>query len=273
MKTFLLTLISTLALFSGRVSAIEELDSIAIVVNDNIISTQEVSNRLNDFKRQLDLQGKKLPPLNLLKKQVVERMIIDSIQLQLAKAQGIHIDDLTLNKALDGIAKNNKTSLNEMRRTLQSKGINFESFREQTRKDMMIRQIQQRMIYSRVKVSQQEIDIFLEQQKQSGQKANDKYHLAHILIATPEAASAEDIAAALKMSEKALKEIKNGKSFSDVALNYSKGRHALQGGDLGWRSAAQLPSLFLDTARTLKKGMTSDPYAVLAASIYLSLLI
>ena len=173
MKTFLLTLISTLALFSGRVSAIEELDSIAIVVNDNIISTQEVSNRLNDFKRQLDLQGKKLPPLNLLKKQVVERMIIDSIQLQLSKAQGIHIDDLTLNQALEGIAKNNKTSLNEMRRTLQSKGINFESFREQTRKDMMIRQIQQRMIYSRVKVSQQEIDIFLEQQKQSGQKAND----------------------------------------------------------------------------------------------------
>ena len=245
--------------FSGRVAAIEELDSIAIVVNDNIISTQEVSNRLEDFKRQLDLQGKKSPPLNLLKKQVVERMIIDSIQLQLAKAQGIHIDDLSLNQALEGIAKNNKTTLENMRRTLQKKGMNYENFREQTRKDIMIRQIQQRMIYSRVKVSQQEIDIFLEQQKQSGQKANDKYHLAHILIATPEAASAEDIADALKKSETVLAELKNGKSFSDVALKHSKGRHALQGGDLGWRSAAQLPSLFLDTARSLKKGNTSKP--------------
>lgn len=258
-KTLLYPLIYTLVFLSANVSAIEELDSIAIVVNDNIISSQEVTNRLDDFKRQLDLQGKKLPPLNLLKKQVVERMIIDSIQLQLAKAQGIHIDDLSLNQALEGIAKNNKTSLDAMRRTLQSKGINYENFREQTRKDIMIRQIQQRMIYSRVKVSPQEIDIFLEQQKQSGQKANDKYHLSHILIATPEAASAEDIASALNKAKKALTEIKNGKPFSDVALNYSKGRHALQGGDLGWRSAAQLPSLFLDTARKLKKGKTSQP--------------
>lgn len=252
-------IISILATFSMGVSAIEEIDSIAIVVNDNIISTQEVENRLRDFKRQMQLQGQSLPPEGLLKKQVIERMIVDSIQLQLAKSQGIHIDDLSLNQALESIARKNNSSLEKMRNTLQSKGIGYDSFREQTRKDIMIRQLQQRMIYSRVKVSQQEIDILLEQQKQTGQTANDKYHFAHILIATPEAASPEDISAALKKAKQALAEINNGKSFSDVALNFSKGRHALKGGDLGWRSAAQLPSLFLDAARNLKKGKTSQP--------------
>ena len=252
-------LCTLLSFCSFSANALEEIDSIAVVVNDNIISTQEVKNRLNDFKRQLELQGQTFPSDKLLKKQVVERMILDNIQLQLAKAQGIHVDDLSLNQALESIAKKNRTSLSNMRNVLQSKGISYDSFREQTRKDIMIRQLQQRMIYSRVKVSQQEIDIFLDQQKQLGQTANDKYHLAHILIATPEAASPEDISAALSKAKDALKEINQGSSFSDVALNYSNGRHALKGGDLGWRSAAQLPSLFLDAARKLSKGETSQP--------------
>jgi len=245
--------------FTSSASAIEEIDSIAVVVNDNIISTLEVNNRINDFRRQLELQGQSLPPEKVLRKQVIERMIVDSIQLQLAKGQGIHIDDLTLNQALESIARNNKTSLDGMRQTLERKGINYKDFREQTRKDIMIRQLQQRMIYSRVKVSQQEIDIFLDQQKQSGQAANDKYHLAHILIETPEAASPEEISAALLKAKKAIQEIKSGKTFSDVALSYSNGRNALKGGDLGWRSAAQLPSLFLSAARSLNKGKLTEP--------------
>lgn len=239
--------------------AIEEIDSVAIVVNDNIISKQEIDTRLDDFKRQLQLQGKSLPPEKLLKKQVIERIILDSIQLQIAKTQGIHIDDLTLNKALESIAKKNRTTLDSMQRMLKDKGISYKNFREQTRKDMIIRQIQQRMIYSRVKVSQQEIDIFLEQQKQSGDSANDKYHLAHILIATPEAASPEDVTKALDKANQVIAQLNEGKSFNDVALNFSDGRHALKGGDLGLRSAAQLPSLFLDAARRLETGKVSQP--------------
>ncbi len=252
-------LFSSLFIFSPPLLAIEEIDSVAIIVNENIISKQEIITRFNEFKRQLELQGKKLPPENLLKKQVIERIIVDSIQLQLANQQGIYIDDLTLNKALENIARNNRTTLDQMHKLLESKGISYKSFREQTRKDLIIRQLQQRMIFSRVKVSQQEIDIFLEQQKQSGDAANDKYHLQHILIATPEAASPEEVETAFNKAKKVVTLLEEGKSFNDAALRFSDGRHALKGGDLGLLGAAQLPSLFLDAARRLKIGETTQP--------------
>ncbi len=246
-------------IFAGNALAIEEIDSVAVIVNENIISKSEIVSRLEDIKRQMKQQKKKLPPEKLLEKQVIERMIMDSIQQQLAKAQGIIIDDLSLNKALEGIAKNNRTSLDNMRRVLQSNGVKFETFREQTRKDLTIRQLQQRIIYSKVKVSQQEIDIFLEQQKQSGDAANDKYHLNHILIATPEAASPEDVAEALSKAQTVIAQLESGEAFGDVALRFSNGRNALKGGDLGWRNAAELPSLFLSAARSLKKDQHTKP--------------
>jgi len=252
-------LLASFTFFSSQLMAIEEIDSVAIIVNENIISNQEINDRLQEFKGQLRLQGKKSPPEKLLKKQVIERIILDSIQLQLAKAQGIQIDDLTLNKALESIARKNRTTLDQMHRMLEEKGISYKNFREQTRKDMIIRQIQKRMIYSRVKVSQQEIDIFLEQQEKSGDAANDKYHLAHILIATPEAASPEDVSKALSKAKEVITQLKEGKPFNDVALRFSDGRHALKGGDLGLRSAAELPSLFLDAARRLSVDEITDP--------------
>jgi len=253
-----LSLIFNLAI-STPAKALEEIDSIAIIVNDEVITHQQIENRFNDFKKQIQLQGQSLPDDELLKKQVIERMIIDSIQLQMAKLQGISLDDLSLNQALESIAQNNNTTLDGLRRTLTSKGISYENFREQTRRDIVIQQLQQRVIYSTVKVSPQEIDIFLEQQKQSGDESNDKYHLAHILIATPEAASPEEVSAALNKAKQAIERIQQGDKFSDVALRFSDGRHALQGGDLEWRSAAELPPLFLNTARQLEKGEISSP--------------
>lgn len=253
-----ISLIFNLAI-STQAMALEEIDSIAIIVNEEVITQQQIENRFNDFKQQILLQGQTLPDDELLKKQVIERMIIDSIQLQMAKTQGISLDDLSLNQALEGIAQNNNTTLDGLRRTLSSKGISYENFREQTRRDIIIQQLQQRVIYSTVKVSPQEIDIFLEQQKQSGDASNDKYHLGHILIATPEAASPEEVSAALNKARQAVERIQQGEEFSDVALRFSDGRHALQGGDLEWRSAAELPPLFLNTARQLEKGEISKP--------------
>ncbi len=246
-------------LFASQLHSAEEIDAIAVVVNDSIISKNEINSRLNDFKHQLELQGQRVPPDALLRKQVIERMIVDNIQLQMAKQQGIFVDDITLNKMLEGIAQKNKTTLSKLRSKLESKGISYNDFREQTRNDMMIRQLQQRMIYSRVKVSEQEIDIFLEQQQKSGQGANERYHLAHILIATPEAASPEQVSKSLDKANKALEQIKQGTAFNDVALKFSDGQHAIKGGDLGWRSAAELPPLFLDTVRKLNKGEVSAP--------------
>ena len=239
-------------LLSLQSHAAQTLDRIIAIVNDDVITSQELQQRIEDFKRQMTMKGAPVPSDDIMHKQVLERMVLDSIQLQLAKAQGIRIDDLTLNRMLESIASNNKTSLDQLRRSLQAQGISFSTFREQTRDDMVIRQLQQRMILSRVSVSEQEIDQFLEQQGQLG--ADDKYHIAHILIATPEAAAPDDIQAAFDRAEKVRAHLQDGEPFRNVALQFSEGRQALDGGDLGWRSAAELPALFLQAVQQMNKG-------------------
>jgi len=255
-KLFLLLL---LLLPCSPSQALQQLDYIVAVVNEGVITNQELQNRIKDFERQIKAKGSTIPDAKVMRKQVLERMLLDSVQMQLAKLQGIHIDDITLNRMLENIAQQNKRTLDDLRILLQSEGIDFEQFREQTRRDITIRQLQKRMVYDRIRISDQEVEQFLEQQKQSGKNANDKYHIAHILIATPEAASPDDIKKAYSTAEKAISLIKNGESFRNTALKYSQGQQALHGGDLGWRSAAELPSLFLNAISKLEKGEISTP--------------
>jgi peptidyl-prolyl cis-trans isomerase SurA len=242
---------------SAAMAAPQQLDGIIAVVNDSIITSHELDVRMHDFKRQMSNNGVSLPDEAVLRRQVMERMIVDEVQLQLAKSQGIQIDDLGLNRVLENIAHNNKTTLEDMRRILQQQGVSFEVFREQTRRDLMIRELQKRMVFDRIQISEQEVNQFLEQQKQTG--GNEKYHLAHILIATPENATPEDIKIAYDKAQQALANLQAGESFREVALRYSQGRQALEGGDLGWRAANELPPLFIDAAKTLNKGEVSTP--------------
>lgn len=232
------------------------IDTIVAVVDNDVITALDLKQRVNEIKLQIRNKGKPLPSENILRKQVLERMILNSIQLQLAKAQGIQIDDVRLNKILQSIAKSNNLTLDDMRRELENEGISFDRFREQTRQDIIIRQLQQRMVNDRIQVSDQEIDYFLKQQ--SGQN-NDKYHLAHILIGTPEAASPADIRKALNKAENILLQLKDGASFRQMALKYSEGRQALNGGDLGWRKASELPDIFLQAVKNMKPGEVSAP--------------
>lgn len=233
---------------------LQTLDRIVAIVNDDVISYQELQKRIDDFRRQMIAKGAPVPGNEVMQKQVLERMILDSIQLQMAKSQGIRVDDLTLNRMLDSIARNNKTSLDQLRRSLQAQGISYNAFREQTRDDMIIRQLQQRMVMARINVSDQEIEQFLEQQSEAGSATNEKYHISHILIATPEAATPDDINAAFDRAEKARAYLQDGEAFRDVALRFSEGRQALDGGDLGWRSAAELPALFVQAIQNMEKG-------------------
>ena len=252
-RLFLIILLSN----SPMVFALQNIDSIAVVVDNDVITTQDLSQRINEIKLQIRNQGKALPSDKILRKQVLERMILDNVQMQLAKAQGIQIDDVRLNKILNSIAASNKISIDDMRRQLESEGISFERFREQTRKDIILRQLQQRMVNDRIKVSDQEIDYFLKQQE--GTNSNEQYHLAHILIGTPEAAAPADIQKALNKAEDILLQLKNGADFRQMALKYSEGRQALQGGDLGWRKASELPYLFVRAIAHLNTGEISAP--------------
>ena len=176
-----LTLISLL-FFGANAQALQSLDHIVAVINDNVVTNVELQQRIKDFKLQMSKKGVNIPNNDVMQKQVLERILMDRVQMQLAQAQGIQIDDLSLNRMLEDIAKKNNLSLDELRISLQKEGLDYEQFREQTRQDVIIRQLQKRMVFDRVRVSQQEIDQFLEQQTASGNNTSEKYHIVTFLL-------------------------------------------------------------------------------------------
>lgn len=239
-------------------AVIKPLDHIVVVVNDDVITQTMLDNRINDFRKQLELsQLSRIDP-KTLRKQVLERMIRDTIQLQQAKQFGITVDDLMLNRMLEQLAKQNKMTLDEFRATIESEGLSYARFREQTRDELIINQLQQRVVASKINVSDQEIQQYIEQ-NETGETSNVTYHIRHILIATPETASPEDIDTAKQLSDSVYKKITHGSKFEDMAIKYSNGRNALKGGDLGNRKANELPQLFVDAIKNLSAGETSKP--------------
>jgi len=255
-KAALLFTLSTLSFNSY--AALKPLDKIIVIVNNDIITQTMLQNRLSDFKKQLELGRNANIDPDAIRKQVIERMIRDQIQLQQAKQFGITVDDLSLNRMLEQLAKNNKMTLESFRDTIEAEGLNYTRFREQTRNEIIINQLQKRLVANKVSVSEQEVAQHIKQ-NESKDSSNTRYHLRHILIATPEAASAVDISTARKKAEIIYQKIKNGEKFQDLALKESNGRNALKGGDLGERKENELPQLFIDAIKTLKINETSQP--------------
>ncbi|MFV2004453.1 MAG: peptidylprolyl isomerase [Gammaproteobacteria bacterium] len=238
-------------------ATLKPLDHIIVVVNDDVITNTMLEDRVNDFRKQLELsQLSRIDP-ETLKKQVLERMIRDTIQLQKAKQFGITVDDLMLNRMLEQLAKSNNMTLEMFRETIETEGLNYARFREQTRDDVIIKQLQQRIIASKISVSDQEVQQYIEQNE--SQDTAVTYHLRHILIATPEAATPEDIDKAKQRADSVYQQITQGSQFEDLAIRESSGRNALKGGDLGKRKANELPVLFVNAVKDLSTGETSKP--------------
>jgi peptidyl-prolyl cis-trans isomerase SurA len=239
-------------------ATLKPLDEIVVVVNDDVITKTMMDSRIEDFRKQLALsQISRIDP-ETLKKQVLERMIRDTIQLQQAKQLGITVDDLMLNRMLEQLAKGNNMSLETFRDTIEAEGINYARFREQTRDELIIKQLQQRVVASKINVSDQEVQQYIEQ-NENLDSSRITYHLRHILIATPESATPEDLEQAKLRAESIYKEIQNGAEFEDLAIKESSGRNALQGGDLGERKANELPELFVNAVENLNPGETAEP--------------
>ncbi len=259
-------LMSLLVMFSAAVvraadapvgKSATAVDHIVATVDDSVILQSELDEMLATVKRQLHTQDGHLPPDAVLRKQVLERLIMMRLQLQYAQRTGIRIDDEKLNTALDNIAKQNKLSLGDFRAALEREGYDYAHFRDNIRDQMIIAELQQRQVNSMVTVSDQEVDNFLANAKLQGSVA-DEYHLAHILIAVPEGASADKVAAAHSKAQRVLDELRGGADFQKMAVSVSDGQQALEGGDLGWRSAAQIPTLFVDVVAHMKPGEVSD---------------
>lgn len=243
---------------SAPLSASEPLNSIVAVVNDDVVLQSELDAKLNLIREQLSAQHTQLPPEDVLRQQVLERVILDKLQLQLAAANNIQIDDETLNANLRNIAEQNHMDLEQFRATLENEGQSFAVFREEIRNQITIARLHQQMVGSRVNVSEQEIDNLLANEKTWG-GSEKEYHLAHILIPLPDGASPEQIKAAQQKAQETVDKLRGGADFATTAVAVSAGQTALEGGDLGWRKGGQLPTVLAEIINSMQPGQISDP--------------
>jgi len=250
--------VAGLCLSQAAVAQISNLDRIVAVVNDDVITELELQDELGAVKRQLQMMNqRKLPDEKTLSKQVLERLVVLRIQLQEAKKRHININDEMLNRAMENIAKRNSLSITEMRQEMEKQGVVFESFRENLRDQLVINQLQQREVNGNIQITEQEIESFIKNKSLRGD-SNEQYQLQHILISVPEAANAKNLAAAKKRIEEIRNKALAGEDFSQLAIAYSQGQQALEGGDLGFRKYEQLPSLFADLVLKMKVGDISE---------------
>jgi peptidyl-prolyl cis-trans isomerase SurA len=235
-----------------------ELDRIVAIVNNDVITSSELADKITQIKQQLAQKHTQLPPDDVLRKQILDRMILDEIQLQMAKTAGIRVDDEQLNRVITNIAKQNSMTLEQFRQLLESQGYPFAKFREEIRKEVIIGQLRKNKVDNQVYVSEQEVDSQLD--KVGNQQQLDmEYHLAHILIPIPEAAKPDQIEAAKQKAEDVYTQLNLGADFAKMAISVSSDQRALQGGDLGWVKQGQLPTIFADIIPAMKPGEITKP--------------
>ena len=257
-KKALLSFVAFCTAFSLTVNsnaAPVDIDRIAAIVDESAIMQSELDARMDSVKRQM---GGQMPPDSLLRPQVLERLILENIQLQMAERGGVQVTDQQLTDTVKRIAQQNGMTLEQFSAALKKDGLSYKEAVEQIRTEMIISRVQKFQVNNRVQISQQDIDYFLA--SKAGQMATEaEYRLSHILISIPSQASPAEIKKARKKADAIIAEIKAGKDFQQQAIETSNGRNALKGGDLGWRKQAQLPSLFADAVIDLEPGQVSDP--------------
>jgi len=255
-KIFTLALV-LLAAHAGATTV--PLDRIAVVVDESVIMESEVDKRLADAEAQFEQNQEPLPPADVMRKQVIDQLILESIQLTMAQNAGIKIDDKALDDQLTDIAGKNNLTLAQFQEQLdKTPGSSYAEVRDQVRRELMINRLRSRRMQERIHITDEDVQSFLKSPQ--GQVAlATEYRLGHILISLPDAATPEQIGEAQDKAKAALAELQAGQSFSQVAAKYSNSDTALKGGDLGWRKAAELPSLFTGAVGGMKVGDIVGP--------------
>lgn len=233
---------------------VKVLDRIVAVVNDDVITRNELEERVKLAMRQLREQGTPAPGREALERQLLERMVTDRVQLQFAKETGLRVDDTELDRAIARIAQENKLTPQQLRQVLEKDGIPFAKFREDIRNEIVITRLREREVDTKIVVTEGEIDNLLSQKRAD---ANDEYNVSHILVVVPENASPEQIQARRARAEQAYAQLKSGADFRQVAVAFSEAPDALQGGVMGWRQSSRLPALFTEALKPLRAGEVS----------------
>lgn len=249
------TLLSTLNSYAER----QPLDKIVAVIDRNVILQSEFEARLEQVILNARASNMAVPELSVLKQQVIDFLISEQLQLQTARRVGFNVTDEQVNQTVEQIREANNLTPAQLDAQLQLDGLTMSGLREKLRRDMTIQQIQQGMVQQRIFISPLEIENFLKS-ADAQFWISPEYHLGHILIALPQAASADEIASAKAKADALVSDIRKGKPFADVAIAESKGPAALQGGDLGWRKTSDLPSLFADIVPSLEVAGLSAPF-------------
>lgn len=251
-------LVVALALGAPARGDYQELDAIVALVNDDVILASELLSRLKTVEEQIREQKMQMPPRDVLISQIMERLVLESLQLQDAERRGVQLDDEQLTAAVASIAEQNQMSMDQFRQTLALEGLNYTEFREQVRKEMLISRLQRSLISRRVAISEKEVNDLINSPYYK-QMLSDEYRVGHILLSIAQ----EDDQAARRVAREAADEIveqlREGADFAQTAIARSSGARALEGGDLGWRRAAELPSIFTDQVLKLKAGEIADP--------------
>ena len=238
---------------------IVKMDRIIAIVDKDVITEQELANKVRTVSNQLEKQGKQLPSEQVLRKQILERLIVDSLQLQLAQQRGINVNDSQLDKTIERIAEQNKMGLEEFKAALENDDINFYQFREDMRDEITIARLKDTEIDKRIDVSDGEIDNYLTTQENSKDNQQVEYELSHILVRTPEESTPEDLEKARIKIEEIMKALASGESFEQVSASYSDAPNALEGGNMGWRNSGQIPPAFLNLLQSMQIGEVSKP--------------
>lgn len=233
------------------------LDSIQVVVNDEVITRNEVANRIEQIKQNMRSRNVQLPDQDTMQRQVVESMIVERAQLQLAKEMGVRVDDRTLDATIGRIAEGQQTSVQEMRNQMEKEGLPFARFREDIRNEIMMQRLREHEVDSKIQISEAEIDTYLAASKAA---AADRIEveISQILVRVPENATPEQVSARAARAEDVLRQLRLGADFVRMASTYSDAPDALKGGEIGWRDADRLPPMFADELRQLEPGQVTS---------------
>ena len=226
-------------------------DTIIAVVNSEVITLKELEDRLKLIERRMQREKIQMPARDVLKGQLLERMIVNRAQIQLAKESGIRVDDIMLDRSVARIAEQNNLSIQNFRDQLEKDGIPFSRFREEIREEITLQRLREKEVDNKLQISESEIDNFIAASAGKTQGAEDEINIAHILVRVPENASAQQIADRRQRAETAMAQLKSGGDFAKIAASFSDASDAMAGGLIGWRSLSRLPQLYVEVTEKL----------------------
>ncbi|MES2740912.1 MAG: peptidylprolyl isomerase [Pseudomonadota bacterium] len=232
------------------------IDSIAVVINDEVITRNELAARIKTVQKRMKAQNVAMPEQADLQRQILERMIVERAQLQLAKEMGVRVDDSTLDRAIGRIAEQQKITLQDMRNQMEKEGTTFAAFREEIREEIIMQRLREHEVDAKIQISDAEVDNYLAAE-QAAAADQVELNLAQIMIRIPENASPEVIGARRARAEEVMRQLRTGADFAKMAGTYSDAADALKGGEIGWRNPDRLPPLFVEQLGKLKAGQVT----------------